>query len=729
MDRCGVAWFKMDESSGNLIDSKGSFVGTNNGTTVVAGVNGKARSFNTSNNYISFNGPIIPIGKKSIRFKFKINNVPNNPMIIMSNGGYEANIYGTTVYVRPSSFTFPGSIQFQVVEGTTIIGYASCEVNVCDGKWHDILFTANDDTINVYLDDMVNPINSRKFTKKETVQPSRNLFLGRYPRGDSPYIGLLDEVEIYGDRISLIPDKTLILHSGTYKYYSSSWLSIGSIATEQDYKRYGMDDISIIPESAWAELQGDVEIHYYTDDPNRTEASFTVETEPFTLAGEWGDKEIQVIEYTDNPTQNESIITFETEPFTFEDYFEGNSTLDILTYTDDETYTPTIKAEIGYSPIDELGDEFEIVAFSETEEKLDDVNVTLEALPYGQLVTRSEIISFYGEFKQFLTSISSTHTGLSKIRYLLSFDYGLTWKAFRHNIWRNVDVSEKVSIMTFGMRSSEINSIGKDDFYNHFTNGVTIGYYIEERAWMDENEQIHQTKVSSNASVDDIKISDLLFFVVNTIAAINANVSGNKILGQIIDEDLGNIQYRVKLNGEYIYPIGGTYTPLYNTPLDLDVPLDNDKIKIGVNNTVEVEFKDGWGHLESWSTSFIGKPIGLIFSTPSGQYYSNAFGEILRYLNFGTLIAGQTSLDEKVILSNTLPFKVKNIILTSDVDAQGIEIQFSKSNIPFTPQEGLIYENIVGTDESVEFYVRLKLHENAVGNHIFDINASADPTS
>ena len=29
MDKCGVAWWKMDESSGNLVDSKGSNTGTN----------------------------------------------------------------------------------------------------------------------------------------------------------------------------------------------------------------------------------------------------------------------------------------------------------------------------------------------------------------------------------------------------------------------------------------------------------------------------------------------------------------------------------------------------------------------------------------------------------------------------------------------------------------------------------------------------------------------------
>ena len=28
MDKCGIAWFKMDEESGNIIDSKNGYIGT-----------------------------------------------------------------------------------------------------------------------------------------------------------------------------------------------------------------------------------------------------------------------------------------------------------------------------------------------------------------------------------------------------------------------------------------------------------------------------------------------------------------------------------------------------------------------------------------------------------------------------------------------------------------------------------------------------------------------------
>lgn len=54
MDKCGVAWFKMNESAGNLMDSKGSFVGVNNSTSVVSGFSGNGRSFNGTSSYISF---------------------------------------------------------------------------------------------------------------------------------------------------------------------------------------------------------------------------------------------------------------------------------------------------------------------------------------------------------------------------------------------------------------------------------------------------------------------------------------------------------------------------------------------------------------------------------------------------------------------------------------------------------------------------------------------------
>ncbi|NKI22309.1 hypothetical protein HFN20_13960 [Paenibacillus dendritiformis] len=162
-------------------------------------------------------------------------------------------------------------------------------------------------------------------------------------------------------------NKVLVNHNGTYKYYNSSWVTIGTNVYDSDFLNYGMDDPSIIPESKWAELKGEIELCYYTDDPNKTEAFFNIETEPFTLAEEFDAQTIKIIEYTENPDQEDSTITLETEPFTF--YDEVGDSFDVLYYTDDPDKTEAeLEVSHNYSPLDELDGDFELVTWTMEEE-------------------------------------------------------------------------------------------------------------------------------------------------------------------------------------------------------------------------------------------------------------------------------------------------------------------------------------------------------------------------
>lgn len=564
----------------------------------------------------------------------------------------------------------------------------------------------------------------------------------------------IDELQLFE---VIYSENALIHHNGGYKkYVNSKWEVVTTEnPTELEYINSNTaSEISLIPQSAWNDLAGDIEIHYYTDNPNTESVLFNIETEPFTLQKEWKDKQIQLIEYTDNPNQTDSAVALETEPYSVYDYIsdtpdvliytestddivvatttepydlydEFGNEVEVLHYTDDESVTEAnLILEANWSPVDELEGDFEIVTWTNEESDTAQRGLEMKATPKPQFIVPIANNLSYGDFRSFVSSLISDNVNISLTRFLLSFDRGITWHSYRYRKWRTVNTTEEINIRKHGMKYDELNAIPSNEL---ISNEFMLGYYLEDRGWTNGDEGVREVVIKSDAYVDDIKISDLLLFVVNTLATISADVLGNKVLGSITDEDLGKVQYRVRLNGEYIYPIGGAYTPLYNTPVDLDVGIDNKKIIIGANNSIQVEFRDGWGHVRSWSTTFVGKPVGLIFSTPTGQYYSNAFGEILRYLDFGTMIAGQTTLDERVVLSNTLPFTVKNIILTTDIDAQGVEIQLSKTANPFEPQEGLIYSDELPTDESVDFYVRLKLNDNAVGNHLFDINANADP--
>ncbi|EHQ63974.1 hypothetical protein PDENDC454_02530 [Paenibacillus dendritiformis C454] len=169
----------------------------------------------------------------------------------------------------------------------------------------------------------------------------------------------------------LYEQKILIKNNSSYyKYDGISWELLGnSVPTEEDYLLHGIniEDISSIPESAWAKFNGEIELCYYTENQNKPEASFNIVTKPFTLAEEFDDQTIKIIEYTDNPEQEDSTITLETEPFTF--YDEVGDSFNVLYYTDDPDKTEAeLEISHNYSPLDELDGDFELVTWTMEEE-------------------------------------------------------------------------------------------------------------------------------------------------------------------------------------------------------------------------------------------------------------------------------------------------------------------------------------------------------------------------
>ncbi|NMI02856.1 hypothetical protein HF638_02655 [Paenibacillus sp. SZ31] len=217
MDKCGVAWFKMDEESGNLVDSKDSFIGTNNGSNVVTGLSGNARSFNGTNSHVIFNAPVVPVGKKSIRFKFKYSDIPSTDIAIIDCGGTSAQ--------RGFLFaTNPSGIVFQVSRGTSgTFNFRWAGGHYNDNSFHDFLYTydgtLSSNSVKIYIDNVL--VHSGTALSLESGVYSNNLTLGRFASVASGFgKGVLDELEIYNEVIDPVLKKILI-SSGetTYSLY------------------------------------------------------------------------------------------------------------------------------------------------------------------------------------------------------------------------------------------------------------------------------------------------------------------------------------------------------------------------------------------------------------------------------------------------------------------------------------------------------------------------------
>lgn len=521
-------------------------------------------------------------------------------------------------------------------------------------------------------------------------------------------------------------NKSLVYNAGEYKTFRSGvWVTVTTNdPTFDDFVSDGMDDISQIPETAWGQLTGDVELVYFTEESIKSEVQFNIKTEPFILEDEFAGQTIKIIEYTDNLIQPESAVTLETEPFTL--YDELGDEVDVLYYTDDPDKTSAeLEINAEYSPLDELDGDFDVVTWTDNEE-VDELNISMDALPFQQLLITPEEIGTYGDLKSFIISQISDN---GKLRMLFSFDNGSSWESCKFNSWSLVNVQDADDIRKNAMSTHDIEKLSDKHFNNKGTH-FKIAYFIEESQHINDPSIVDNIKIITNSPVEDVKFADTAFYLLNTLATINVKVAGNKLSGEIDDADKGKVQYRVFLNGKPYYPQNGEFTNLAPSPLNIQLNISEREIIFGVENTLRVEFQDAWGQTDYWETKFIGTYSGLMFMDENRQYYSDTFGGVLKYLDFDVIVAGQTTIDQKVIVKNQLGERLQNLLLEVQEDKlpQGVQIQLSYTSSPFIPEKYLLFNKFIEIDEENTFYVRIATDINAQPdpNGQFEIRATAD---
>ncbi|CAH0119178.1 hypothetical protein PAE9249_01677 [Paenibacillus sp. CECT 9249] len=292
-------------------------------------------------------------------------------------------------------------------------------------------------------------------------------------------------------------------------------------------------------------------------------------------------------------------------------------------------------------------------------------------------------------------------------------------------------MNDKAALIQNGMTTDEVNQIPTAALQSKMNDTTRLGYYIEEKAETENEEAaIDLVKVISKANINDVKMKDLAFYLLNTTATIQLQVSGNKLTGQIDDADQTNVQYRVFLNDEIYYPESGQFTPLAPSPLDISLYLSEKELKFGQENKLRVEFQDYWGQTDVWETTFVGTYSGIMFMDETGNYYSDTFGGILKYLDFGVIVAGQTTIDQRVQVKNQLGYGITNLTLEAQNVAlpDGVRVELSRKNKPFIGEDKLLFSQILQEDDVVEFYVRIStdIEARPVPNGEFEIRARAD---
>lgn len=521
--------------------------------------------------------------------------------------------------------------------------------------------------------------------------------------------------------------KVLILHNGQYKrYVSDSWITVTSgVPTETDYSNGNtLEEISNILESEWSILDGEIEFCYYSDDSEITNLTVKIGTDSFLLEDVLKDDTINIREYSDDITQTTSVVSVDSEPFLIYDEF-GNS-MNVLYYTDDASVTsPSLEVTTNRSLLDSIEESYQLYSWS-SGDSIDNPVLTTTGIPVKQALFQPKEFELHGD----LANIIANQTGsLGKFRTVISFDDGNTWEAFKWDEWITINLSNLTDVRSKGMSAYDLSKLTKEVFLDKGER-LKLAYYLEDSIHTDEKIQIADVKLEINSPIGNVKFHTLAFYILNTTATISVTFAGNKLKGEIDDDDKGKVQYRVILNGDPYFPIDGSYTALSRTPIDINVSVDERSVLIDQNNTLRVEFKDAWGVEDAWETVFFGTYSGLMFKNSTGEYLTNSLGELLKHLDFGVVIAGQTTLEQQVVVRNQLGDRVQNLQLevAQDKLPEGVAVQLSRTASPFRAEKSLLFNQIVEPEEELTFYVRLstQIHAPAAPAGQFEIRANAD---
>ncbi|WP_097003943.1 LamG domain-containing protein [Lacrimispora amygdalina] len=186
----------------------------------ISGYNGigQARLFEGNMALLCRSNSMVPKGQKSIRFKIKkdaltVSSSKTEPIFttLNSQGGLYIGIG------KYDNITTPGSLYIRHQnntgsEGNSINFEMQTSNSICDGQWHDILFTwdgtTNTNSVKLYIDDMTIPIAQTTANAPDVY--SGNIYIGGYTDTvkTTSFIGCLDNLQIYDSAITIKSNTT-----------------------------------------------------------------------------------------------------------------------------------------------------------------------------------------------------------------------------------------------------------------------------------------------------------------------------------------------------------------------------------------------------------------------------------------------------------------------------------------------------------------------------------------
>ncbi|MFC9775518.1 WD40 repeat domain-containing protein [Paenibacillus chitinolyticus] len=217
-------------------------------------------------------------------------------------------------------------------------------------------------------------------------------------------------------------------------------------------------------------------------------------------------------------------------------------------------------------------------------------------------------------------------------------------------------------------------------------------------------------KVQPNLTVRKIHFSRKTQNIV--IAQYNQWSTYQRILIYRFDKKTGEIGQQVTLDNTTKLPP----TNLNTEPLDL--VFSPDGVYLGYT-------QDSDAANSLFLYRFFYEPENNIFfkDEKTSDYYSDNNGNTLMLLDFGQIVAGQTSLPVKVLVENLNDFPVKNLQIELINPSTDYTVEISKSDNPFIPETNLLYSNPLNNLDRVPIYFRIVTTEKSTSGGMFEVRA------
>ncbi|MED4889031.1 hypothetical protein [Lysinibacillus fusiformis] len=409
----------------------------------------------------------------------------------------------------------------------------------------------------------------------------------------------------------------------------------------------------------------------------------------------------------DTDSTEDVIVSTVTDPFTIYDEF-GDS-VEVLYYTDDETVTEAnLIVTANWSPLDELEGDFEIVTWTDESPETAKRVLEITAVPKPQFIYLLNSVGVFGELGKVL--IANTSIAYRDELRILFTPNQTDWYRWDGATFIKVNITSAADAKTYGMKHAEVAAMTEKQLTLWPFDKISVGLYLEDNV-----QDTIITSVNSIAYEDLIakhssSLKEANLYILNTTAVIDLEFVGSTVFGVLNDADLSRVQYRVVLNDEPYFPQDGKYTELAPAPMNIQLELRSSDIKINDWNTIKVEFRDSFGTVDYWAKSFVGTYNGLMFKDLEGEFYSDEIGQVLKYLDFGVIYAGQTTIEHEIILRNQYGYAVKDVQISVNQSQMlpGMQYELSKTSAPFVPTEELLFEETLDDQNQLSFFIRLK---------------------